>query len=135
MKEELTISTDKRLLDVSFVHEFLTRAYWSKGRTMEQVKRSILHSLCWGMYVDTQQIGFARIVTDQVVFAYVMDVFVDPVYQGKGYGKKLVSAILNDPELAEVPQWYLKTKDAQGLYQQFGFRAIDDAMMWMKKLA
>lgn len=132
--EIITITTDKNKLDIPFIYAFLKDAYWSKGRPLEQVKISIEHSMCFGMYIEDKQIGFARLLTDRAVFAYLMDVFIDEQHKGKGYGKKLMANILGHPELQSIKQWYLKTKDAQRFYQNFGFQAINDADLWMKKL-
>nr|WP_315166729.1 hypothetical protein [uncultured Flavobacterium sp.] len=72
----ITISTDKNKLDVPFVHHFLKDIYWSAPRTLEEVQIAIDNSFCFGIYLDEKQIGFARVITDYVVFAYVMDVFI-----------------------------------------------------------
>ena len=136
MKDEVIISTDKSLLNLDFVHNYLCNsAYWSKGRTKVEVETSIENSLCFGLYVKSaeQQIGFARIATDYVVFAWIMDVFIDDRFKGKGYGKKLVEYIMNYPKLSNINGFGLRTSDAHGLYQQFGFTEIPDPETWMFK--
>ena len=85
----IEISIDKNKLQMKVIHEFLTTSYWAKGRTIEAMKIAIENCLCFGVYINNQQIGFARIVTDYVVFAYVMDVFILPAYRGKGYSKSI----------------------------------------------
>jgi len=117
----IAISTDKNKFDIEMIHSFLTNSYWAKGRTMQQVQKSIDNSLCFGVYLNKIQIGFARAVTDYTVYVYLMDVFILPTHRGKGYSKQLMKAILEEPTLQECKDWTLKTKDAHGLYEQFGF--------------
>ncbi len=124
---QINISKDKSKLDIDFIYNFLSISYWAKGRTKEQIEKSIIHSECYGVYNGNQQIGFARMITDQVVFTYLLDVFIDEAYQGKGYGKMLMDYISKDPMLADVKLWYLRTRDAHGLYEQFNFNALENA--------
>lgn len=129
-----TISTDKSKLDVDMIQRFLSEeSYWAKGRTKEAVLKSIENSICFGVYEDGKQIAFARIVTDYVVFAWVMDVFVVPEARGKGYGKLLMEYMTNHPDLKEVKGWGLKTFDAHSLYQQYGFTTIERPDVFMEK--
>ncbi len=121
----ISVSTDKSRLDIPFIHNFLKDIYWTAPRTIEEVQTVIENSFCFGIYLDGQQIGFARVITDYVVFAYVMDVFIDADYRGKGYSKQLMHYILNLEQLSEIKIWRLATKDAHGLYQQFGFKQHD----------
>lgn len=121
----ITITKDKSTLDVSMIIAYLQDSYWAKTRSIETIKKSIEHSMCFGMYLDDKQIGFTRVVSDQSVFAYLMDVFILDEYQGKGYGKQLMHAIMNDEELVSVENWFLRTMDAQGLYHQFGFTELE----------
>ena len=120
----ITISTDKNKLDVSLIHEFLTNSYWAEGRTFEQVKTSIENSLCWGIYLNNEQIGFARVLTDGSVVAYLMDVFIIEKCRGKGYSKMLLDEIFAHKDLQSIGKWILATKDAHDLYRQFGFKEI-----------
>ncbi len=117
----IEISTDKSKLNINMIHTFLTHSYWGKGRTIDQVQKSIENSLCFGMYLDNNQIGFARAVTDFTIYVYLMDVFILPETRGKGYSKQLMNAIIVEPSLKDCRDWTLKTKDAHGLYEQFGF--------------
>ena len=114
------ISTDKNLLDIELIHTFLKDMYWAKGRTLEEVQTTIDHCLCYGVYLEDRQIGFARVLTDYAVFAYLMDVFILPEYRGRGYSKELMKVMVNNPEL-KTCKWMLKTSDAHELYRQFGF--------------
>ena len=92
MKEGLHISTDKSLLDINFIHGFMSQnSYWARDRSKEQTKKTIENSLCFGVYADSkEQVGFARVVSDYVFFGNIMDVIIDPDYQGKGLGKTLI---------------------------------------------
>jgi GNAT superfamily N-acetyltransferase len=121
---DLIISDDKSKLDAELIHKFLSTSYWAKGRTIEEVKKSIEHSICFGVYNDGKQIGFARIVTDYTVFAYLMDVFILEEDRGKGLSKLLLKKIFEDDRLKNIKKWMLATKDAHLLYAQFGFGEI-----------
>jgi GNAT superfamily N-acetyltransferase len=119
--EKYLVSTDKSLLSLDTVYDFLVnRSYWANYRTREQIEKSIKNSLCFGVYEDGKQIGFARVVTDYSVMYWLCDVFVDEEYRGKGIGKILVENVVNHPELINL-NGVLGTRDAQGLYQKYGF--------------
>ncbi|MCW5516725.1 GNAT family N-acetyltransferase [Muriicola sp. Z0-33] len=128
-----SISTNKDKLDVMAIYEYIhIKSYWGKNRTLEDVQLSIDNSLCFGMYdQNDKQIGFARVVTDFVVFAYLMDVIIFPEVQGKGYGKQLMRFILKHKSLKKVQTFALKTRDAQGLYTPFGFQSVGNSKLWM----
>ena len=123
---DVEISTDPARIDVGLVHGFLAGSYWAAGRAREVVERSIRHSLCFGAYCDGRQIGFARLITDRAVFAYLADVFVVPEYRGRGIAKLLLEAILHHPELKGVRLFRLGTRDAHGLYERYGFKRMID---------
>jgi GNAT superfamily N-acetyltransferase len=115
------ISTNKELLDLELIFQFLSGTYWAKGLSKKILLKSILHTpLCYGIYNDTKQVGFARVITDFTRFAWLSDVFVLPEYRGKGLSKWLMEVITTDPHL-EGTSFQLATKDAHGLYKQFGF--------------
>ena len=118
------ISTDPSRLDIAAIHDFLSnRSYWAKGRTMQAVQKAIENSLCFGIYGPRDHFaGFARVVTDYTIFAYLMDLFVLEKYRKQGVGKQLMDAIVNHPMLQDIRFWRLDTKDAHGLYQQYGFQ-------------
>lgn len=128
------ISTDPARLDVDFIYAFLSHAYWAKDRSRETVETCIRHSLNFGVYLAGKQIGYARVVTDYAVFAYLMDVFIVEEYRGIGYSKNLVAFILAYPALQKVQTWRLATSDAHRLYQKFGFGplAFPEKMMERK---
>lgn len=130
----ITVSTDKNKLDVPFVQNFLKDIYWAAGRTMEEVQTTIDASFCFGIYLDEQQIGFARVVTDYVVFAYLMDVFIDESHRGKGYGSVLIDAMMMEPQLKQVKIWRLATSDAHFLYEKFGFKPLATPEKMMEKI-
>jgi GNAT superfamily N-acetyltransferase len=119
----IEISTDRSRLDIATIHAFLTESYWVPGVTRDAVEKCIKHSLCFGVYADGRQIGFARIVTDYVRFAHLLDVFVLPEFRGQGIAKLLMNNILSHPELQTITRCMLHTRDAHGLYAQFGFTA------------
>ncbi len=132
--EIIEISTDKSRLDIDMIHSFLTESYWALGRTKEQVLRSIDKTVCFGVYIDGRQIGFARVLTDEVVFAYLMDLFIVEEHRGKGYARKLLNQILQYESFLNVKKWFLGTRDAQGLYKKHGFTEVDGAIVYMDRL-
>ena len=130
---DCTISTDKALLDVELIHAFLSRSsYWAQGRPIDQVRASIGNSLCFGLYDRQAQVGFARVVTDYATFAWLCDVFVVESHRGRGLGKQLIQAVVEHPTLRDLRLMILATRDAQGLYSEYGgFRAVEVADRWM----
>lgn len=130
----ITVSTDKSKLDVPFIQHFLKDIYWAAGRTMEEVQTTIDSSFCFGIYLNEEQVGFARVVTDYVVFAYLMDVFIDKKHRGKGYSSVLIENMMNEPKLKEVKIWRLATSDAHFLYEKFGFTALAHPEKMMEKV-
>ena len=130
----INISTDKSKLQVDLIHAFSTKSYWAKGRTIEEVQKTIEHCLCYGVYLNKKQIGFARVCTDYVVFAYLMDVYIIPEHQGKGYSKQLMEAINKEPKLQSCKVWMLKTADAHGLYKQFGYTELKHPEKVMERI-
>jgi GNAT superfamily N-acetyltransferase len=119
----IEISTGRNRLDVAMIHAFLADSYWAPGITRASVEKCIKHSLCFGVYADDRQIGFARIVTDYVRYAHLLDVFILTEFRGKGIAKLLMNNILSHPELQTITRCMLHTRDAHGLYRQFGFTA------------
>ena len=116
------ISTDKDRLDVTMIHAFLANdSYWVPGISRSSVEKCIKHSLCFGVYAEGRQIGFARVVTDYVRFAHLLDVFVLREFRGRGISKLLMSNILSHRELRTIVRYTLGTQDAHGLYAQYGF--------------
>jgi GNAT superfamily N-acetyltransferase len=130
----VSVSTDKKKLEIPFIQDFLKDIYWAAGRTMEEVQTTIDNSFCFGIYLDDKQIGFARVITDYVVFAYVMDVFITEEQRGKGYSSILIEAMMKEPKLKEVKIWRLATKDAHFLYEKFGFKPLVHPERMMEKI-
>jgi len=121
----LLISDDPALLDRAFICDFLReRSYWAREVTREIVDRSVENSLCFGVYLDGRQIGFARVVTDFATFAWLADVFIVEEKRGQGFSKKLVAAVLAHPKLQGLRRFMLGTRDAHGLYARFGFKPL-----------
>ena len=122
MNNSYEISTDPTRLDLPFIVAALDTTYWAAGRTRDVIEKSLTGSLCFGAYVagTTEQVAFARVVTDCATFAWVCDVFVDPAHRARGLGKRLIAEITRHPDLCNVTM-YLGTKDAHGLYEKFGF--------------
>lgn len=130
---QITVSTDKNKLDVHFIQNFLKDIYWAAGRTIEEVQITIDASVCFGIYLNDKQIGFARVITDFVVFGYVMDVFIAEEYRGKGYSSILIKNMINEPILKNIQIWRLATSDAHFLYEKFGFKALEHPEKMMEK--
>ncbi|WP_420601671.1 GNAT family N-acetyltransferase [Flagellimonas sp.] len=135
MMERFTVSTDKSKMDVPMIHEYLSeQSYWAKGRSVALVEKSIENSLCFGVFDENNdQIAFARVATDFVVFAWLMDVFVQESHKGKGIGKLLLEAIVDHPDLKQVNGLGLRTDDAHNFYKQFGFDSVPSPETWMFK--
>lgn len=121
---EYLISTDKERLDIATIHGFLTTSYWAAGVPIEIVKRSIEHSLNFGLFQNDQQIGFARVITDYTTFAYLADVFILEPFRGRGLSKWLMQVIIDHPDLQGLRRWLLFTRDAHGLYRQVGYTSL-----------
>jgi GNAT superfamily N-acetyltransferase len=121
---EYTISTERQRLDLSVIHGFLSQSYWAQGRSLERVARSIEASLPFGLYLGAAQVGFARVVTDQVTLAWLADVFILEAHRGQGLGVWLVEVVTSAPELANIRRWLLGTRDAHELYRKLGFSEL-----------
>jgi GNAT superfamily N-acetyltransferase len=135
-KEEFAISTDKSRLQIDAIQDYLTnQSYWAKERTPEQTRAAIENSICFGLYEEDRQIGFARVVTDMATFAYLGDVFVLPEYQGKGLGRWMMEVVIGHPELQGFRRWVLATRDAHTLYEKYGFTGLKHPDRWMEKAA
>jgi GNAT superfamily N-acetyltransferase len=130
---EFLISTDRERVSLDVVHGFLTNCYWAKGISRDVVERSIEHALCFGIYEDSgAQVGFARVVTDFATVAYLGDVFVLESHRGRGLSKWLMECIVRHPALQNLRRWILLTRDAHGLYSQFGFTPLKAPERYME---
>lgn len=122
IKDDFLISTDRSKLDIPLIHNYLcNESYWSGGIPLKTVEMSIENSICFGLYQNGSQIGFARVITDMATFAYLGDVFVLEGYRGVGLSKWMMECILRHPGLQGFRRWMLLTRDAQDLYSKFGF--------------
>ena len=130
----IIVSSDKTKLNVPFIQHFLKDIYWTAGRTIEEVQTTIDSSFCFGIYLNDEQIGFARVITDYVVFAYMMDVFIDEAHRGKGYSSILIEAMMKEPKLQQVKIWRLATRDAHFVYEKFGFKLLAHPERMMEKV-
>jgi len=129
--EGYTINTDKSLVSVDRVKEFLSDSYWASDRSKELIEKTILNSFCYGVYHAEELVGFARVVSDYSTMVWICDVYIDKNHWGKGLGKKLIACIIETPEFKNI--WgYLVTRDAHGLYEQFGFEKVESKFMTRK---
>jgi GNAT superfamily N-acetyltransferase len=123
-RDGFLITTDSARLNVDFIHGYLVRSYWSEGIPRGIVERSMKNSLCFGVYDSDYQVGFARVITDYATFAYLADVFIIESHRGRGLSKFLMECIVQHPELQGLRRWILGTRDAHGLYAQYGFKPL-----------
>lgn len=130
----IEISTDKARIDIAFVQQYLRNVPWEAARTIEDVNKTIDSSFCFGVYLDNKQIGFARVITDYVVLAYLMDVYIDEAHRGKGYASTLMGAMMEDPKLKKVKIWRLASRDAQEFYHKLGFSLLAHPERMMEKI-
>jgi len=127
------VSTDPTLLDLSLIHDFLrNRSYWAAGRPLEVVRTAVANSLCFGLYDDGRQVGFARVVTDRATFAWLCDVFVLEDYRGRGLSKWLITCVMGHHALQGLRRFLLGTRDAHGLYSRYGFTPLADPPYFME---
>lgn len=124
-KDNFMITTDPERLDLDVIHAYLTRSYWKRGVPKAHVRRSIEHSLNFGLFDGASQIGFARVVSDYTDYAYLCDVFILEAYQGQGLGRWLMACVLAHPDLQGLGRFTLATRDAQEFYRRFGFQELD----------
>jgi len=129
---EYEITADKLRLDVATIHAYLTQSYWSPGVPRTVVERAIEGSLCFGVFHHGKQVGFARAVTDKATFAYLADVFILEPHRGKGLSKQLMEFVFAHPDLQGLRRFMLATKDAHGLYKQFGFMELSNPVRFME---
>ena len=133
MNPPLKVSTDIGQMDTELIHGYLTQSYWARGISLELVRRSMANSLCFGGFVDGRQIAFARVISDYATFAYLGDVFVLPDWQGRGYGKKLMTAVFAHPQLQGLRRFMLATASAHALYAGYGFTPVSRPQTLMER--
>lgn len=135
-RDKFIITTNRDDLEVDAILDYLVnQSYWAKNRTRKQLETVIENSLCFGVYRENVQIGFARVVTDYATFAYLGDVYILPDFQGEGLGKWLMDVVIRHPKLQGFRRWVLATKDAHTLYEKFGFSELKHPERWMEKPA
>lgn len=128
------VSSDRAQLDVSLIHDYLSReSYWARHVPRAIVERAIANSICFGLYQAQRQIGFARVVTDSATFGYLADVFIVASHRGRGLGRALMQTVMSHPDLQGLRRFMLATRDAHGLYRQFGFTAPKHPQVLMEK--
>ncbi|MEP6847448.1 MAG: GNAT family N-acetyltransferase [Acidobacteriota bacterium] len=133
---DFSIDTERSRLDLEVIRSFLAHeSYWAQNRTPEQTITAIENSICFGIYRVDQQIGFARVVSDQATFAYLGDVFILKDFRGKGLSKWLMDTIVSHPDLQGLRRWILATRDAHGLYSQYEFAPLRRPERWMERTA
>lgn len=132
-RDGFIISTDRARIDLDVVHGFLAGSYWAEGIPREVVRRSIEHSLCFGLYHGGLQIGFARVITDRATFAYLGDVFVLEAFRGRGLARWLLEVVQSHPELQGLRRWVLLTRDAHALYRQAGWSSLAAPDRYMER--
>jgi GNAT superfamily N-acetyltransferase len=138
LKKKFSISTDKSKLEIDTIHDYLSnKSYWAKNIPLQTVQKAIEGSFCFGVYTKevtgkNKQIGFARVITDTATFGYLADVFILEAYRGIGLSKWLMHEIMNHPQLQGFRAWMLGTKDAHGLYEQYGFKIMEHSRRIMR---
>jgi GNAT superfamily N-acetyltransferase len=134
VRDEFVISTDKNRLQTDLILKFLLEeSYWANKRSAKQMDLAVENSLCFGAYQGHKQVGFARVISDFATFAYLGDVFVLKEFRGRGLSKWLMETIVSHPDLQGLRRWILATKDAHGLYEQFGFTPLNLPERWMER--
>lgn len=135
LNNDIFFSSKTEDMDLNMIYEFIKNSYWGKTRTLTEQEKAMENSINFGLFHNGHQIAYARVMTDHVFFAYLLDVFVVEDYQGKGYSKLLIDNILNYPELRTIGKWMLATRDAHKLYEKFGFNTIKSPEKLMEKLS
>ncbi len=131
-KDNFTLSTDPKRLDLDAICDFLGQAYWANTRSRATIERSLKNSLVFGVYDGDSQVALARVVSDFATFAWLCDVFVHPDYRGQGISKWLMKEILAHPDLQGLRRWILASTTARGLYSKFGFSSLQNPERWME---
>lgn len=126
------ISTDIKLIDFDYTYHFLKESYWAKNIPRNIFNKSLKNSLCFGVFKENQQVGFARVISDYSTFAYLGDLFIDADCRGLGYSKLLMDTICVHPELQGLRRFCLGTKDAHSLYSHYDFKVIERPENWME---
>jgi|TARA_R110001583_G_scaffold126504_1_gene278064 GNAT superfamily N-acetyltransferase len=127
------ISSETNDMDVSVIHGYISRSYWAENIPLRTMETAINNSLCFGVFTDSgNQVAFARMITDSATFAYLADVFVLEEHRGKGISKWIMKNIIDHPNLQGIRRMALATSDAHGLYEEFGFKALNSPESFME---
>jgi N-acetylglutamate synthase-like GNAT family acetyltransferase len=131
------ITTNKDEMDFDAIHHYLSRSYWAEKIPKNVMLKAIENSLCFGVLQredngNSKQVGFARLITDSATFAYLADVYVLEEHRSKGLSKQMMKKIVEHPQLQGLRRIMLATRDAHGLYEQFGFTPLADEKMFMQ---
>jgi GNAT superfamily N-acetyltransferase len=132
---EYVVSTDPARFDLDAIHAYLVRCYWSEGIPRATVERAVANSLCFALLHGKEQVGFARVVTDSATYAYLCDVYILEEHRGHALGKWLMECVMRHPQLQGLRRFSLATRDAHGLYRQFGFRELTNPATSMEILS
>jgi GNAT superfamily N-acetyltransferase len=135
LKKGYKVDTNKALLNLDYIFNFITQdSYWGKALPRKNFETSIQESICFGVYFDNKQIGFAKVISDKSTFAYLADVFIDKNYRGLGLSKLLLQTVFNHPQLIGIRRFLLATADAHQLYKKFGFVELSNPNWFLEKM-
>ncbi len=132
IRGDYVVTCDPSKIDLEVVAGFLAESYWANGIPFETVERSVRNSLCFALLKRSQQVGFARVITDYSTIAYLGDVFILPDHRGLGLGQWLIGCVTSHPRLRGLRRWILATRDAHALYEKFGFRRLKHPERFME---
>jgi len=135
VKKDIYFSSKTEDMDLDMIFNFVKNSYWGHLRTYEEQEIALHNSINFGLFQNNQQIAYTRIMTDKVFFAYLLDFFIIDSHQGHGYGKLLMDKVMHFPALVNIDKWMLATKDAHGLYNQFGFEVVKDPSKLMDRMS
>ena len=131
-QDKLRVSTDWQEFDWQLMHEVLSNTYWAKNIPFAVMQKAVQHSLSFALFYETQQVGFARVITDKATFAYLADVFIVESMQGQGLAQFLLNEIVRHPQLQGLRRFLLATKDAHTLYSKFEFKPLQAPEVFME---
>jgi GNAT superfamily N-acetyltransferase len=129
---DYTITMDADRMDLGAIHAYLTESYWCPGIPLDTVEKAMANSLCFGLFHRQDQVGLARVITDRATYAYLADVYVLEAHRGLGLSKWLLEVIQGHPDLQSLRRFMLATRDAHGLYRQFGFELLANPSRMME---
>ena len=122
-RDEFTISSEKGKVDIDALHDMLSRTYWAKDRSREEIEKTVANSLCFSLFKGDEQVGFTRVLTDGVAYAVILDMVIREDFRGRGLGKWMLQCLVEHPQVVPLRQ-VLWTSDADGFYQKLGFEEM-----------